>query len=95
MNKITELLTERSDKVRARFESEIQDQKRELSSAKTRVVNSLLGLECNTRFTTREQFTYVAKVEETLRSMLMFYKDMYGIDYEDPKPTEENETAAL
>lgn len=93
MDKISEILTEKSEKAKARFESEIQDQKRELSSAKSRVINNLLGLDTCSRFSIREQFTYVSKVEETLTCMLHFYKEIYGIDYEDPKPKEE--TAAL
>lgn len=93
MDKISEILTEKSVKAKARFESEIQGQKQELSSAKCRVINNLLGLDSCSRFSIREQFTYVSKVEETLTCMLHFYKEIYGIDYEDPKPTEE--TAAL
>lgn len=89
MNKITEILKEKSEKAKSRFETEIHNQKIELEAAKTRVFNNLLGLDTCSRFSIREQFTYVAKVEETVNCMLHFYREIYGFDYEDPKPTEE------
>lgn len=88
MDKITEILSERADKAKQRLESDIQDQKRELATAKSRVVNTLLGIDNCSRFSIREQFTYVAKIEDTLGTMLTFYKEIYGIEYQDPIPAE-------
>ena len=83
---MNELLSKRTDQIKSQLSGAIQSQMDELDIAKGTVVNYLLGINTS-RFTIREQFTYLSKVQETLNSMLNVYRDLFGEEYR-PEPKE-------
>ena len=95
MQNLSDILAVKASEAKARFEASIQQQKYELTNARNKVINTLLGIEDCSRnsYGLREQFTYVSKIQETLDCMLTFYRDLYGMEYQDPEP--KLETVAL
>ena len=83
---MNELLSKRTDQIKSQLSGAIQSQMDELDIAKGTVVNYLLGIN-SSRFSIREQFTYLSKVQETLNSMLNVYRDLFGEEYR-PEPKE-------
>ena len=86
MSTIQELFSKRTEQIRSQLSGTIQSQLEELETAKLNVVNHLLGIN-SSRFSIREQFTYLSKVEETLKSMLNVYREYFGEEYR-PEPKE-------
>lgn len=86
MSTMNELLNKRTDQIKSQLSGAIQSQMDELDIAKGTVVNYLLGIN-SSRFSIREQFTYLAKVQETLNSMLNVYRELFGEEYR-PEPKE-------
>ena len=83
---MNELLSKRTDQIKSQLSGAIQSQMDELDITKGTVVNYLLGIN-SSRFSIREQFTYLSKVQETLNSMLNVYRDLFGEEYR-PEPKE-------
>ena len=83
---MNELLSKRTDQIKSQLIGAIQLQTDDVETAKANVVNHLLGIN-SSRFTIREQFTYLAKVQDTLNSMLDVYRDLFGEEYR-PEPKE-------
>lgn len=83
---MNELLSKRTDQIKNQLSGAIQSQMDELDIAKGTVVNYLLGIN-SSRFSIREQFTYLSKVQETLNSMLDVYRELFGEEYR-PEPKE-------
>lgn len=87
-------ISQRADQIQKQMQTVIMNQIDEVESAKLSVMNHLLGLS-SSRFTIREQFTYVERVQGTLNVMLDMYKELFGTEFQKPEPETSEETTTL
>jgi len=80
---LQEIINQKSTTIKENFLREIKSQQEHLTSKKTTLVDCMLDL-CQSRYSHREQFTYIAACETTLNSMLTMYKELFGEDYVEP-----------
>lgn len=86
---LQEIISQKSTNLKETFIREIKSQKEHLDSKKSTLVDNLLDL-CQSRYSHREQFTYIAACETTLNTMLSTYKELFGEDYVEPVPVVED-----
>lgn len=83
MHTLKTILENKTASLKETLANLIISQKAELRSAKEAVVNQLLGVNNNNRFSLREQFTYLSKIDSTLAAMLQVYEELFGISFND------------
>jgi hypothetical protein len=90
---LQEIINQKSTNIKENFVREIKSQQEHLATKKATLVDNMLDL-CHSRYSHREQFTYIAACETTLNTMLTMYKELFGEDYVEPiTPVEDVLTA--
>ena len=90
---LQEIINQKSTNIKENFVREIKSQQEHLAIKKATLVDNMLDL-CQSRYSHREQFTYIAACETTLNTMLTMYKELFGEDYVEPiTPVEDLLTA--
>ena len=90
---LQEIINQKSTNIKENFVREIKSQQEHLAIKKATLVDNMLDL-CQSRYSHREQFTYIAACETTLNTMLTMYKELFGEDYVEPiTPVEDVLTA--
>lgn len=90
---LQEIINQKSTNIKENFVREIKSQQEHLAIKKATLVDNMLDL-CQSRYSHREQFTYIAACETTLNTMLVMYKELFGEDYVEPiTPVEDVLTA--
>lgn len=77
---LQEIFNQKQTNLKEVLRREIKSQQEHLASRKETLLNSMLDI-CQSRYSTREQFTYIASCEYTLNSMLTMYREMFNEDY--------------
>lgn len=80
---LQEIISQKSSNVKENFEREIKSQMEHLAGKKSTLIDNMLDI-CHSRYSHREQFTYIASCEITLNSMLAMYIDLFGTAYVEP-----------
>jgi hypothetical protein len=80
---LQDIINQKSTNLKETFVREIKSQQEHLASRKASLIDNLLDI-CTSRYSHREQFTYIAACETTLNTMLSTYKELFGEDYVEP-----------
>ncbi len=91
---LNSFISQRADQIQTQMQTVIMNQIDEVESAKVSVMNHMLGLS-SSRFTIREQFTYLERLKGTLNVMLDMYKEFFGTEFQIPEPEVSEETTTL
>jgi hypothetical protein len=86
---LQEIISQKSTNLKENFVREIKSQQEHLTTKKNTLIDCMLDL-CQSRYSHREQFTYISACETTLNVMLTMYKDLFGEDYAEPTPVVED-----
>lgn len=82
---LQEIINQKSASLKDNFVREIISQQDHLTGRKNALIDNMLDI-CQSRYSHREQFTYISACESTLNTMLSMYKDLFGEDYVAPLP---------
>lgn len=77
---LQEIINQKSTTIKENFTREIKSQKEHLAAKKSMLIDNMLDL-CQSKYSHREQFTYIATCETTLNSMLKMYVELFGEEY--------------
>jgi len=77
---LQEIFNQKQSNLKEVLRREIKSQQEHLNSRKETLLNTMLDI-CQSRYSTREQFTYISSCEYTLNSMLTMYREMFNEDY--------------
>jgi hypothetical protein len=82
---LQDIINQKSANLKETFVREIKSQQEHLASRKAALIDNLLDI-CTSRYSHREQFTYIAACETTLNTMLTVYSELFGEEYTEPVP---------